>query len=95
LGIDPKFVYPYIGRQKLSTLITDQEKDAGVMAGELLGHRASGGLQGRIAREHYIRHTLEEQRAALDKALEDILGTVKPSGDILPPTPPPSEDSSS
>jgi len=49
------------------------------MAGEILGHRASGGkAQGRMAREYYIRHTLEQQRAALDKALEDI----------LPPSPP-------
>ena len=39
LKIDPKKIYPYIGRQKVSTLLTDIAKDKGLLASEILRHR--------------------------------------------------------
>jgi integrase len=84
LKIDPKKIYPYIGRQKVSTLLTDIAKDKGLLASEILRHRDTS--PGRVAREHYIRHTIEEQREALDRALAGILPE---------PPPPPPEDKAS
>jgi len=86
LKVDPKKIFPYIGRRKVSTLVTDVQKDSGLMASKILRHKISDRVPGSVAREFYIKPTLEEQRRALDKALAGILPD---------PPPPPPEDSPS
>jgi integrase len=84
LGINPRNVYPYVGRQKVSTLVTDVMKDGGVYSAAILGHKGGGGkAQGKMDREHYIRPRLDELLAAMDKALEPILRDLKPPSVML------------